>query len=173
MSSSGTSSQDLTTASSQDLPTVSSTVPPTTSSTTLQKPIQVYFDGGSKNPGPSGSGTLIKINGKPDIKLYRYIGDHHTNNEAEYDGLIHALEYLSEEYKGSQLIIHGDSKLVIEQMSGKWKINAPNLKPLHEKAKGLEQNFSKVTYNHIARFYNSVADDLANFAITNSFSKKK
>jgi ribonuclease HI len=131
--------------------------------------ILMYFDGASKgNPGPSGGGFWVK-----DVSTsyggYKFLGTQ-TNNAAEYSGLILGLESLSK-YCDLPVKVHGDSKLVIEQMNGKWQVKAENLKPLNKKAKELSKEFKNIKFVHIDRSLNSKADSLANIAVnTQSYS---
>jgi ribonuclease HI len=138
--------------------------------------IEIYFDGASKgNPGPSSYGYVIKYSNATEETGNGFIGTR-TNNEAEYTGLIESLKKLVSQ--GHQdivkLIIYGDSKLVIEQMAGNWKINAENLKVLKNNAQDLikqlkQKNLSiEIKWNHILRNLNAHADKLANMAINNS-----
>jgi ribonuclease HI len=121
----------------------------------------MFFDGASKgNPGKAGCGAVLYQNNEIIWKGHKYLGIG-TNNVAEYNGLILALEK-AKELKLNQLIIKGDSKLVIEQMKGNYKVNAPHLIPLYKRAKELEPN---VTYLYIPRKENAIADQLANDAI--------
>jgi ribonuclease HI len=125
--------------------------------------ILMYFDGSSKsNGGPSGAGYWVDLK-ETSYGGYKFLGNT-TNNEAEYNGLIIGLKAISN-MKNKKIIVHGDSKLVIEQMKGKWKINAPNLKPLWEEAQELIKDFKNISFIHIDRSLNSKADKLANIAV--------
>lgn len=125
-----------------------------------------YFDGASRsNPGKSGAGCYIQY-GDITEKHKQYLGIK-TNNEAEYLALILTLEKLYP-YRQRSVIVHGDSKLVIEQMNGKWKVNAENLKPLFSRAIGLTSLFRDIKFVHIRRNMNVIADELANQAIEHS-----
>ena len=130
--------------------------------------INVFFDGSSKNNGgESGCGAVIYDNGiRQEVK--KYLGNHCTNNEAEYSGLILGLEHLVGTTKGRKMsiVVHGDSKLVIEQMSGNWKINAENLRSLNviaqELVQTLKNNGLTVEFKWIPREKNKEADALSN-----------
>lgn len=123
----------------------------------------LYFDGASKqNPGPAGCGWYLQPRDQdPDkeIKGYKSLG-RQTNNYAEYMGLIEGLK-AAKAAGIKQLIIQGDSKLIIEQMKGLWKVKAPGLMPLHAEAKELSKNF-EIKWGWIPRSMNKVADHLAN-----------
>lgn len=126
--------------------------------------ILMYFDGAARmNPlGPSGAAYWVNC-GDTSYGGYKFLGNA-TNNEAEYNGLLLGLKAISS-LKDKKIVVHGDSKLVIEQMKGKWKINAPNLKPLWAEAKELIKDFKDITFVHIDRSLNTKADQLANIAI--------
>ncbi len=134
--------------------------------------ISMYFDGASKgNGGPSGAAYWINC-GSSSYGEYKFIGDQ-TNNVAEYSGLILGLKSL-EKYKNETIKVHGDSKLVIEQMKGAWKVRSPNLLLLWKEAQNLIKDFKDIEFIHIDRSLNSKADSLANIAVnTKSFGIKK
>lgn len=119
----------------------------------------LYFDGCSKgNPGPSGSGALIKDENIV-WRDFEYVGNT-TNNVAEYKGLILGLKQLKF-LNITKVIVKGDSMLVINQMNGKYKVNAPHLLPLYNEAKQLIQDID-VTFIYIPRHLNKEADYLSN-----------
>ncbi|MCL1940909.1 MAG: argininosuccinate lyase [Synergistaceae bacterium] len=122
-----------------------------------------YFDGASRgNPGPAGAGAWIS-DGKSAIWENSDALGEKTNNEAEYIALINLLnEFHKRGIK--KAIIRGDSKLVIEQMSGRWKVKEPRLMELCKQAKLLVQGM-QLTYEWIPRERNSYADGLSNKAI--------
>ena len=126
------------------------------------------FDGACKgNPGLAGAGAVIYLSKeKEEIYWsgYQFIGEHATNNIAEYEGLLLGLKYAIE--KGiTHLRVEGDSLLVIKQMKGEWKVSAKHLREYHQAAKDLEQLFLSITYEHIYRNRNQLADEFANQAI--------
>ena len=124
----------------------------------------LYFDGCSKgNPGISGAGAIIFDNNG--YKIYEksiYVGDKITNNIAEYNGLILGLN-AAIDLKIKNLIIKGDSLLIISQMNGKYKIN--HNKELYNKAIELKNKIDKTEFIHIYRDENILADKLANDGI--------
>lgn len=89
---------------------------------------------------------------------------HKTNNEAEYLGLIAGLG-LARDKGVTELDVFMDSKLVICQMRGEWKIKSDTLRQLAVQARKLARDFEKVTFNHVRREHNSGADRLANQAM--------
>lgn len=123
-----------------------------------------FFDGASRgNPGEAGAGALI-LNSEGSVvwEEVRYLGSR-TNNEAEYEALILLLEEASRRELKS-LAVHGDSRLVICQMKGEWKIKEPRLKALAGKALSLTEGM-RVTFAWVPRERNSQADALSNRAI--------
>ncbi len=127
----------------------------------------MYFDGCSKgNPGRAGAGAVLyDPQGAEVFAESVFAGYSATNNEAEYTGLILGL---NESLKRgiTELQVCGDSQLVIRQMQGKYKVNSPNLVPLHQCASTLASKFSKIEFEHVYRNNNKRADALSNAGIT-------
>ena len=127
----------------------------------------MYFDGCSKgNPGRAGAGAVLyDPQGAEVFAESVFAGHSATNNEAEYTGLILGL---NESLKRgiTELQVRGDSQLVIRQMQGKYKVNSPNLVPLHQCASTLASKFSKIEFEHVYRNNNKRADALSNAGIT-------
>lgn len=125
----------------------------------------LYADGAARgNPGPAGAGAaLVDEEGHVVAEAMRHLG-HATNNVAEYTALIIGLEE-ARRYDVQDLEIRMDSKLVVEQMNGKWRIKHPNLRPLALQAGALLASFPKRQIRHIPREQNGIADALANRAI--------
>jgi len=123
----------------------------------------IRFDGGSRgNPGLAGCGYVIyKPDGSLHIRGSCFVGYSETNNVAEYTGLLRALEAISIDDSIVDLVIEGDSLLVINQLSGKWKVKAENLKPIYESIMLLINKFN-YRLTHIPRELNTEADRLAN-----------
>jgi len=94
-------------------------------------PIKLVFDGGSNgNPGAGYGSYQLTVRGKPETPKRLKFGPNYTNNEAEYDTLIAALEAIIKRAKDPrrvQLDIRGDSQLVIKQITGAWKIKEPRM----------------------------------------------
>nr|QBK92957.1 MAG: ribonuclease H [Pithovirus LCPAC403] len=128
----------------------------------------LYFDGCSKgNPGSSGAGySILDEDGKECSSGYEYLGDQ-TNNYAEYSALIIGLKEADNIFV-KHLHVKGDSKLVIEQMSCRWKCRSKNLAPLYTSCINYLRKFNSVTFEHIPRNENKRADLLANMAVTMS-----
>ena len=130
-----------------------------------QKKGFVFTDGGSRgNPGIAGCGSVLYDEYKQKIATDTEFCGRQTNNFAEYRGLIIGLE-LALKNKITDLIVYMDSKLIIEQMKGNFKVKNAGLKPLFEKAKTLCENFAKVSFEHVRREKNKIADELANQAM--------
>ncbi|MFD0435266.1 bifunctional RNase H/acid phosphatase [Streptomyces chartreusis] len=126
----------------------------------------VEADGGSRgNPGPAGYGSVVidAATGQTLAEAAEYIGVA-TNNVAEYRGLVAGLRAAHELDPTATVHVRMDSKLVIEQMSGRWKIKHPDMKPLAFEASKVFPA-SQVTYEWIPREQNKHADRLANEAM--------
>lgn len=129
----------------------------------------VEADGGSRgNPGPAGSGAVVldPVTDRPLVEIARFVGIA-TNNVAEYIGLISALEWISVAKPGASVHVRMDSKLVIEQMSGNWKVKHPDMQQLAARANVLVAGL-RATFEWIPRERNSRADALANKAMDES-----
>jgi probable phosphoglycerate mutase len=124
--------------------------------------ITAYFDGGARsNPGPAGYGVYIVDDaGTVLAELSGSLGNT-TNNIAEYNGLIAALQWAADRNL-TQLAVKGDSLLIIEQMRGNYKVKNEGLKPLHLKARMLVMQIGNVTFEHVRRELNKDADRLSN-----------
>ncbi|MEU0069324.1 bifunctional RNase H/acid phosphatase [Streptomyces sp. NPDC006332] len=126
----------------------------------------VEADGGSRgNPGPAGYGSVVldAATGETLTEAAEYIGIA-TNNVAEYRGLLAGLRAAHALDPTAHVHVRMDSKLVVEQMSGRWKIKHPDMKPLASEAAGVFPS-SQVTYEWIPRERNKHADRLANEAM--------
>lgn len=127
--------------------------------------VVVEADGGSRgNPGPAAYGAVLKdaATGAVIAEDGSTIGVA-TNNVAEYSGLIAGLRLAAEYAPGAAVEVRMDSKLVVEQMSGRWKIKHPAMAPLAEEARGLAP--AGTTYTWVPRERNVHADRLANEAL--------
>ncbi len=120
------------------------------------------FDGCSKgNPGPAGAGAVIYKN---DLEIWWtsiYVGNKETNNVAEYNGLILGLSKASD-LGIRELLVMGDSELIIKQMKGEYKVKSPSIIDFYVKAKRLATLFDEIHYQHIYRKDNARADEIAN-----------
>ncbi len=122
------------------------------------------FDGGSRgNPGPAGYGYLIERDGERLAAAGEAIGVA-TNNVAEYRALIAGMRRALD-LGIARLTVLGDSKLVVEQMKGTWRVRSVGLRALHDEARDLARRFDVVRFEHVRRAGNSEADRLANMAM--------
>ncbi|MEK7616542.1 MAG: ribonuclease HI family protein [Patescibacteria group bacterium] len=127
----------------------------------------IYTDGASRgNPGHSSYGfTISDEKGKLTFEEGKYIGVT-TNNVAEYTAVLEALRWIKENIKGRVRIeLYVDSKLVAEQLSGRYKIKAKHLKPIIEKIQFLSLELGGIMFSHVPRSKNTLADRLANLAL--------
>ena len=127
--------------------------------------ITANVDGGARgNPGPAGYGAIIKDqHGHVLAELYAGIGIN-TNNVAEYQGLIAALEWALA-HGHARLHVRSDSLLIVQQMLGKYRVKHQGLIPLHEKARRLAAEIGHVTFEHVRRELNTEADRLSNLGM--------
>ncbi len=128
--------------------------------------VVIEADGGSRgNPGPAGYGAVVRDPETGEVLAERSesIGTA-TNNVAEYRGLIAGLEAAAE-LGAAEVEARMDSKLVVEQMCGRWQIKHPGLRPLAAQAAGLVGRFTAVRFTWIPRERNRHADALANAAM--------
>lgn len=126
------------------------------------KKLHIYSDGASKgNPGDAGIGVVISDDkGNVVREVADYIGKQ-TNNVAEYSALIRGLKEAAD-LGATQVAICTDSELLARQLTGVYKVKAPNLKPLFEQAVMILRAFERVTVSHVVRELNKRADELAN-----------
>lgn len=132
--------------------------------------IVVYFDGLCEgNPGGVATyGFLVKRGGRAIHEGHGIAGKPYspeaTNNVAEYTGLVKALEWLADQNIREAIVVRGDSKLVIEQASGRWKVKSPLLAPLNARARELFFTFPSIKFEWVPREQNREADALTNLA---------
>jgi broad specificity phosphatase PhoE/ribonuclease HI len=127
----------------------------------------VEADGGSRgNPGPAGYGALVR-----DADTGRVLAERAasvgraTNNVAEYGGLVAGLQAALDLDPTASVEVRMDSKLVVEQMSGRWKIKHPDMQQLALQARKIARQLADVRYTWVPRAQNSAADALANSAM--------
>jgi len=124
--------------------------------------IVIYSDGGSRgNPGPSAAGFVV-IDDRQQVIAEggEYLGIT-TNNQAEYHGVRLGLEKAIE-LGHKRVDFKVDSMLVVNQMKGYYKIKNRELWPIHERIRELMKHFDKVTFNHVQREFNQLADGMVN-----------
>ncbi|HYR52449.1 MAG TPA: ribonuclease HI family protein [Candidatus Dormibacteraeota bacterium] len=125
----------------------------------------VHTDGAARgNPGPAAIGVVIEDeDGRTVYEASRALGVR-TNNEAEYQALITALEYLKD-VRPSEAEFRLDSELVVKQLNGEYKVKEPRLQSLHGQVVMLLNAVPKYRIRHVRREQNARADELANEAL--------
>ena len=119
----------------------------------------IKFDGGTRptNPGPSAIGYIVSTDDSTER------GSHHiaeaTNNQAEYHALIQALQ-TTRQMGCTHVVVRGDSKLVVKQVQGEWKVNDPELRTLWKRATELAEEFEEFTIQHVPREANEDVNQL-------------
>jgi probable phosphoglycerate mutase len=128
--------------------------------------VTIEADGGARgNPGPAGFGAVIRTaDGSTVLAETKEAIGHATNNVAEYRGLIAGLDRALQ-LGATEAAVFMDSKLVVEQMSLRWKVKHPDLVKLHAQARTLASRFARISYAWIPRERNAYADRLANEAM--------
>lgn len=143
-----------------------------------------YFDGGARgNPGPAGAGWVLGLDANTDTGEVRspvtagceYVGDHNTNNVAEFTGLIRLLEAAIER-RGviDRLTIHGDSKLAFELIDGTKQAHSPKIIPLLKRTWELIAELAlgpNLVLEHVRRERNKMADLLSNVAMDHALTQ--
>ncbi len=130
----------------------------------MARNFKLTADGGSRgNPGPAGYGAVVTENGKIVAELFDVIGIA-TNNVAEYNGLLAGLTHIHQLDSAATVEVAMDSKLVVEQMSGRWQIKHVDMRDLAKQCRSAHDP-SLVKYSWIPRDENSHADRLANKAL--------
>jgi ribonuclease HI len=130
------------------------------------------FDGCCKpNPGDIGIGVIVLDEDNKKIIQISEKGGFGTNNQAEYKAIIRGFEDLLKTYSGD-LLVQGDSQLVINQLKEEWKVKKQALIPLFNRVKELEEKFDKVDYKWISRNENKEADLLSAKALGLNLKKR-
>ncbi len=128
--------------------------------------VVIEADGGSRgNPGSAGYGAVVfSADRQTVLAESKHAIGRATNNVAEYRGLIAGLDD-AVKMGATEVSVLMDSKLVVEQMSGRWKVKHPDLVELHAQAQALASRFRRISYSWISREQNAYADRLANEAM--------
>jgi len=135
------------------------------------KKLTTFTDGGARgNPGPAGIGIVVMEGEKVVDSFGRYIGET-TNNQAEYQALIAALERASA-LGAEDVECKLDSELVVKQMRREYKVRDVGLQGLYLRAHNLTVGFKKVSFTHVRREFNGAADAEVNAAIDRHLSAK-
>src|SRR3990167_10318939 len=130
--------------------------------------VVIYTDGGARsNPGPAGAGIVIKDGEKIIAEVKKFLGEKQTNNWAEYEALILALQEAKKRGLAKRLIeVRMDSELIVRQIDNKYQIKEETLWPQYMKVHNLlVAHFSNIHFTHIPREKNKEADALVNEAI--------
>ena len=131
----------------------------------INKYFSLYFDGCSKgNPGPAGAGAVLYYDNHEIWSDSIFVGDKETNNAAEYNGLLLGLNK-SIQLNIQNLLVFGDSLLVINQMNGVYKVKSENIKPLYISAIEKSKLFNNIVFAHVYRNDNKRADELSNLGL--------
>ena len=137
----------------------------------FMKKLIIFTDGGSRgNPGPSAVGVVICNEKLQPIKKYsEYLGKA-TNNEAEYQAALFAMEKIKALFgkkiaKNSEIEIRSDSEFLVKQLKGEYKVLEPKIQALFLKAWNLRLDFKKVKFKFIRREKNQQADEMVNQAL--------
>ncbi len=133
----------------------------------MTKKLIIYTDGGARgNPGPAGIGIVV-CHGQNENNILgqykKYIGET-TNNQAEYQAVVFGLQK-AKEMKAEEVEVRLDSELVCSQLNMEYKIKNKDFQDSFIKIWNLRQSFKKVTFKHIPREQNRLADKLVNQAI--------
>lgn len=131
----------------------------------MSKKVKIYTDGGARgNPGPAGAGYVIyDESGEVIFRGKRFLGIN-TNNFAEYMAIVLGLEKALE-LGANEVDAFLDSELVVKQVNREYKVKNPELGKLFVKVFNLSNQFSRVSFSHVRREQNNVADGLANEAM--------
>jgi ribonuclease HI len=122
----------------------------------------VACDGASRgNPGPAGIGVQITDeDGTILAEIARGLGVA-TNNQAEYTAVLEGLKRALE-LGATDVLVRSDSRLLVEQLSGRFRVRNPTLQRLHKEVRDVARSFSRIGYQHVPRERNTEADRLAN-----------
>lgn len=127
--------------------------------------VDLFVDGGARgNPGPAGGGFAAFKGAEKVLEGSEFYGEK-TNNQAEYLALRTALRELYEKSPDANIKCYMDSQLVVEQMSGNYKVKSDKIRPIFEEVRRIADQFKSFSIEHIEREQNSLADALANRAM--------
>ncbi len=126
--------------------------------------LRIYTDGASRgNPGPASAAyVIVSPDGKVLNEGAEFLGET-TNNCAEYEAVAKALE-MATNYTDGRIKVFSDSKLLVRQLQGEWRVKSDNIKPLFKEVKRLTKNFGSVSFSHRNREHKMIsrADLLCN-----------
>ena len=135
--------------------------------------VVAYIDGGARgNPGPAGYGVSIQSrDGIVLDELHGALGIA-TNNIAEYNGLLAALQW-AVDHDERRVHIRADSELLVRQMRGEYRVKNPGLQPLYVRARLLTMQLEDVKFEHVRREFNKEADRLSNVGMDEAEAQLK
>ena len=138
-----------------------------------QEGLIIFTDGGAyNNPGPAAVGIVFYNQGGKELRrTSKFIGNT-TNNQAEYQAVLLALKIAQEKFASRQIQFFLDSKLIVEQLNGNYKIKNQGLKLLYFEVKKMQLNFPQVLYDYVPREKNRIADKLVKIEIKKYLSKR-
>ncbi|HJR98934.1 MAG TPA: ribonuclease HI family protein [Actinomycetota bacterium] len=133
----------------------------------------VACDGASRgNPGPAGAGVQITDDeGVVLAEIAEALGET-TNNVAEYTAVIRGLER-AHELGATRVLLRSDSQLLINQLTGLYRVRTPHLQPLHRRVLELAAGFVSIAYEHVLRELNTEADRLANRGVDDGLAARR
>jgi ribonuclease HI len=125
----------------------------------------INCDGAARgNPGPAGAGAVVvDESGAVLAEVAEGLGET-TNNVAEYTAVIRGLEE-AKRLGAREVLLRSDSQLLINQLTGRYRVKAPHLQPLHRRVRDLMRAFTRVDLEHVPRERNVAADQLANLGV--------
>ncbi len=127
--------------------------------------LEIFTDGASRgNPGPAAIGIVFRQKDGPDLASHCEVIGKATNNVAEYQAVVSALEHVRR-WKTRSVHLFMDSELIVRQLSGVYRVKSPDLRPLYQQVVFLSRDLKEFRVNHIKRADNAQADALANKAL--------
>ena len=125
----------------------------------------INCDGAARgNPGPAGAGAVVvDEDGVVLAEVAEGLGET-TNNVAEYTAVVRGLEE-AQRLGAREVLLRSDSQLLINQLTGRYKVKAPHLQPLHKRVRELLRTFERADLEHVPRERNAAADALANLGV--------
>ncbi len=127
--------------------------------------MEVFTDGASRgNPGPASVGVVFRQKDGPDLAEFCEAIGKATNNVAEYQAVVSALEQVRR-WKVRKVHLFMDSELIVRQLSGAYRVKSPDLRPLFQQVVFLSRDLSEFKVHHVKRALNAQADALANKAL--------
>ena len=137
--------------------------------------IYTNSDGGARgNPGPGAIGIIVRDEKEILTRYSQFIGRNVTNNIAEYEALIKALEIASK-FTKEEITCILDSELIVKQLLGKYKVRDYKLKDLFLRVQKAQDKFKKIVYIHVSRWneFQQMADEMVNIELEKEGFKKK